>query len=187
MKIHRKPIDSKYVISTGYDEGSKIFEYEVERSNRKKVSTAVRRYLMRTTKRYPEDSARFPLVYRCHNFPKEKYEEFLQSESKGRFIINEIKKSLDYEEVRVENWKTEPDLFIKYKNSGEGIEEYKIEDDYIILTFSGNSLFHFYKYTYYSVGIENLKKMKELAIEGKGLMDFIKDNKRVYKGFVSKW
>jgi len=71
----------------------------------------------------------------------------------------------------------------RYKNLGNdsGISAYEIGDDYIKVQFRDGSL---YLYNYGSAGSQNIEKMKELAIAGKGLNSFI--NRFVRKGYASK-
>jgi hypothetical protein len=56
-----------------------------------------------------------------------------------------------------------------YKNTGSGVSAYRFGRDYIITRF-GN---HYYLYSDRSTGKENVIKMKELAVIGKGLSGFI--------------
>lgn len=71
----------------------------------------------------------------------------------------------------------------KYKNIGHdsGVLAYEIGDDAIKIEFRDRAL---YLYNYGSAGRQNIEKMKELAIAGKGLNSFI--NKNVRKYYASK-
>ena len=59
-----------------------------------------------------------------------------------------------------------------YKNLGgdSGVYSYEIYEDKIVVTFSTGSC---YEYNYRKTGIENIKKMKFLAMRGQGLNSFI--------------
>ena len=67
------------------------------------------------------------------------------------------------------------------KNGDSGILSYEIQADGIIVQFSD---FSEYLYTSLSAGINNIAKMKELAIQGYGLNSFI--NRYVRTGYQSK-
>lgn len=63
-------------------------------------------------------------------------------------------------------------LFKRYKNVGgkSVVAQYEIEKDAVNLRFTNNSS---YRYTNQSAGPENIAKMKELALAGKGLGTFV--------------
>lgn len=61
-----------------------------------------------------------------------------------------------------------------YKNIESGVSAYEFGRDYIITRF-GN---YYYLYSNRITGAENVKRMKELAIIGKGLSGFISQNIR---------
>lgn len=74
-------------------------------------------------------------------------------------------------------------LFKRYKNLGgkSVVAHYELEKDAINIKFTNNSA---YRYTNQSAGSENIKKMKSLALAGKGLGTFIEAN--VKDRFVRK-
>ncbi len=55
-------------------------------------------------------------------------------------------------------------------NGDSGVAAYEIGDDSIKVEFRDG---HIYLYTYQSAGRENIERMKELAIAGRGLSTFI--------------
>ena len=59
-----------------------------------------------------------------------------------------------------------------YKNLGgdSGVHSFEIGNDRIIVTFSTMSC---YEYTYDSAGVENIRNMKSLALQGEGLNSYI--------------
>jgi hypothetical protein len=61
-----------------------------------------------------------------------------------------------------------------YKNTLSGVSAYEFGKDYIITCF-GNQ---YYLYSNEVTGTKNLKRMKELAVIGKGLSSFISRNIR---------
>lgn len=63
----------------------------------------------------------------------------------------------------------------KYENNGSssGIVSYKIKSKKIIVEFTGGNR---YTYSNKGAGKDNVKQMKILAIEGKGLNSFISRN-----------
>jgi hypothetical protein len=61
-----------------------------------------------------------------------------------------------------------------YKNTHSGVSAYEFGKDYIITCF-GNQ---YYLYSNEVTGTKNLKRMKELAVIGKGLSSFISRNIR---------
>ena len=71
----------------------------------------------------------------------------------------------------------------RYKNLGgdSGVVAYEIGGDSIKVEFSDGSL---YLYNFGSAGHNNIEKMKELAIAGRGLNTFINTNVR--KQYASK-
>ncbi len=71
----------------------------------------------------------------------------------------------------------------RYKNLGgnSGVSAYEISDESITVQFSSGAV---YLYTYNSAGSSNIKKMKSLAVAGKGLNSFIMRNVR--DGYESK-
>lgn len=60
----------------------------------------------------------------------------------------------------------------RYKNlaGNSGVVAYEIGSDFIKVEFRGGSI---YLYNYHSAGKENIERMKELAMAGKGLSTFI--------------
>ncbi|MDO8269123.1 MAG: hypothetical protein Q7T54_00440 [Candidatus Levybacteria bacterium] len=77
---------------------------------------------------------------------------------------------------------------VNYKNlSGKSnVKSYMIGDDYIDVKFNSESKngYNHYKYTYNSAGRENVEIMKSLALNGKGLNEFINTN--VKKSYAQK-
>ena len=71
----------------------------------------------------------------------------------------------------------------RYRNySGtSGIRSFEIGEDFIVLKWAGDELF---RYTYTSVGKENVEVMKQLAIKGSHLNAFINRHPEIKKGFV---
>jgi hypothetical protein len=63
---------------------------------------------------------------------------------------------------------------ITYKNIHSGVKAYELGPDYIITCF-GN---YYYLYSDAVTGRENVKHMKELAVNGEGLSSFISRNIR---------
>ena len=63
----------------------------------------------------------------------------------------------------------------KYKNlNGDSlVEAYDIDEDYVLVKFKDNVR---YLYNVHHTGEENIKKLKKLAEEGKGLYHFITEN-----------
>lgn len=59
-----------------------------------------------------------------------------------------------------------------YKNRGgdSGVYAYEIGEDYIKVMFTSRKV---YSYSYQSAGKDNIERMKELAVYGKGLNSFI--------------
>lgn len=70
----------------------------------------------------------------------------------------------------------------RYKNVGgdSGVTGYEIGKDFIKVWFNSN----WYLYTYASAGVENIEKMKKLAVAGDGLNAFI--NRNVRKSYEGK-
>jgi hypothetical protein len=68
-----------------------------------------------------------------------------------------------------------PKLFVRYKNlSGDSkVVKYEIKKDGVTVRFADHSA---YRYTNQSAGPGNIRKMKELAVAGKGLGTFIEKN-----------
>lgn len=66
-------------------------------------------------------------------------------------------------------------LFKRYKNLGGKsiISQYEIEKDAVNLRFTDHSS---YRYTNQSAGRDNIAKMKELALAGKGLGTFVESS-----------
>lgn len=62
---------------------------------------------------------------------------------------------------------------IRYRNLGgnSNVYAYKIDPSQITVSFNGGGT---YVYTYSSAGVTKTEKMKQLAIQGKGLNGFIK-------------
>jgi len=58
----------------------------------------------------------------------------------------------------------------KYKNGNSGLIAFQIGVDFIKVKFKDCNV---YKYTFSSAGIENINRMKELAMIGEGLSTFI--------------
>jgi len=56
------------------------------------------------------------------------------------------------------------------KSGKSGISGYEIGDDYILVKFKTNKV---YKYNHAVTGKQNVDKMKNLAISGRGLNSFI--------------
>lgn len=62
----------------------------------------------------------------------------------------------------------------KNYNGNSGILRYEIGDNFVTVEFqTGN--YRFYKYTFMSAGQSNVNQMKTLAIQGRGLNGFIKE------------
>ncbi len=63
----------------------------------------------------------------------------------------------------------------RYKNLGgkSTVARYQLEKDYVVIHFTDSST---YRYTVQTADPANIKKMKELAIAGKGLGTFIEKN-----------
>ena len=61
----------------------------------------------------------------------------------------------------------------RYRNSGgdSGISSYEIDDDFIIVKFSGT--FRTYRYSYPKAGQHHVENMKRLARSGSGLNSYI--------------
>ena len=74
----------------------------------------------------------------------------------------------------------------QYKNldGDSGIESYEISDDSITVTFRSGKERH-YLYTHQKPGEVMVEKMKSLAIQGKGLNEYI--NTVVKKQYENKW
>ena len=68
-----------------------------------------------------------------------------------------------------------PKIFRRYKNLGgqSKVAAYEISKDGVTIRFANNSV---YRYTNQSADPKNIKKMKDLAIAGKGLGTFIEAN-----------
>ena len=66
-------------------------------------------------------------------------------------------------------------LYQRYKNVGgkSTVLKYELEKDAVNIKFADRSQ---YRYTNQSAGPENIKKMKELALAGKGLGTFVEKN-----------
>ena len=74
-----------------------------------------------------------------------------------------------------------PKLFVRYKNlSGDSkVAKFEIKKDGITVRFADHTA---YRYTNQTAGPENIRKMKELAVAGKGLGTFIeKTAKNLYQ------
>ncbi|MEE3044950.1 MAG: hypothetical protein VX620_06865 [Pseudomonadota bacterium] len=73
-----------------------------------------------------------------------------------------------------------------YRNLGgnSGVASYEFGSDWIEVTFTTGKV---YRYTYASVGAENLEHMKALAEQGQGLNSFISSNPAVRKGYETHW
>ena len=71
----------------------------------------------------------------------------------------------------------------RYKNLGgdSGVSAYEIGDDFVKVQFNDGSL---YLYNYQSAGSDNIEQMKQLAIDGRGLNNFI--GRIVKKRYASK-
>ncbi len=71
----------------------------------------------------------------------------------------------------------------RYKNlsGNSGVAAYEIATDSITVEFKDG---HVYLYTYQSAGSENIERMKELAIAGRGLNTYI--SRHVRKRYASK-
>lgn len=63
---------------------------------------------------------------------------------------------------------------VVYKNTNSGVNAYEFGKDYIVTRFGSQ----YYLYSNRITGNENVKRMKELAIIGKGLSGFISQNIR---------
>ena len=57
-------------------------------------------------------------------------------------------------------------------NNDSGIVQYKIDGTSIEVVFS-NGLCRHYLYTYFSAGVHNVERMKQLASQGDGLNSYI--------------
>lgn len=68
-----------------------------------------------------------------------------------------------------------PKLFVRYKNvSGDSkVSKFEIKKDALTVRFTDHTV---YRYTNQTAGPENISKMKELALSGKGLGTFITAN-----------
>lgn len=64
----------------------------------------------------------------------------------------------------------------EYLNHASGIAAYEIGPDFIRIKYKDNSI---YRYTNKSTGVENIKQMKCLAMNGKGLNTFINQHVRL--------
>ena len=71
----------------------------------------------------------------------------------------------------------------RYKNLGgqSGVDSYEIAPDSITVKFKDGAV---YLYTNASAGVQNIEKMKALAVAGRGLNSFI--NTTVRKSYASK-
>jgi hypothetical protein len=71
----------------------------------------------------------------------------------------------------------------RYKNLGgqSGVDSYEIASDSITVKFKDGAV---YLYTNASAGVQNIERMKSLAVAGSGLNSFI--NTTVRKSYASK-
>jgi len=71
----------------------------------------------------------------------------------------------------------------RYRNwSGtSGVRTFELGEDFIVLEWDGGKP---YRYTYDSVGKENVEEMKRLALKGSYLNAFINRHPEIRRGFV---
>jgi hypothetical protein len=73
----------------------------------------------------------------------------------------------------------------RYRNySGtSGVRAFEIGADFIVLQYVSGPL---YRYTYETVGRENVEEMKRLALKGSHLNAFINTHPEIRRGFVKQ-
>ncbi len=68
------------------------------------------------------------------------------------------------------------------RSGDSGVQAFELGSDFIEIQFKGKS--RRYRYTSREIGVDDLERMKNLAIAGKGLATFINQNPHIRDGYA---